>query len=80
MHAGTAKVLAIGETGVRAYSHAILQRPTDRLTQGLCIACVKTAGNIGRTDQLQQRLVVGTAFAEIGVQINAHLTPRQFVG
>lgn len=72
LHLGTAKVVAIGKARVRADGDAVGQRPLDGLQHGGGIAGVPAAGDIGRTDQREQRFVVAAAFAEVGVEVDLH--------
>ena len=52
---------------MRAHRDAIFQRFADALKHHQRIARMEAAGDIGGRDQLQQRAIVGAAFAQIGV-------------
>ena len=69
-HFRAAEIFAIRKTGMRAHRNAALQRRLDRGEDRGRIACVKTAGDIGGADEIEDFVVVPGAFPEVGIEID----------
>ena len=67
---GPAKIFAIGETGMRSDRHISFLGRDDRTKNRRRIARVKTAGDAGGRNQLEELIVEPGPFAEIGVKID----------
>src|SRR5690606_13544896 len=75
VHVAPAKSHEIRQTGMRADCNPVSDRSSDRLAHGARIARMKTACDIGRTDQGQDIDVLAhgpraETFAHVAIQIN----------
>ncbi|MCY1377163.1 hypothetical protein D9M69_647180 [compost metagenome] len=75
LHGAAAETLQVGEGRVRTQAHAVGQREAHGLAHHDRVARMKTAGDVGAANHLQQRRVVAhapgaEAFAEVGVEVD----------
>ena len=75
IHFLAAKILRIVKARMRADRHTLLHRPAHAVAHRVGAARVPAARDVGRADEVEQRLVGTAAFAEIGVQIDFHGVP-----
>src|SRR5262245_12824626 len=64
------KIFAIEKTWMRSNRDAVLPGRTNCGMHRVGIAGVKTGCNIRRADQLKQLIIVSSAFAKIGIDID----------
>jgi len=72
LHGAATEVGAVGKARVRADGDVILHRPAHAPAHGADVTGMPAAGDIGRADQRQQRIVMITTFAEVCVEIDLH--------
>ena len=74
-HVAPAKALQVRQTGMRAHRHATGKRHGHRAPHGARIAAMEAAGDVGRGDMVEHRLVVAhapgaEALAHVAVEID----------
>ena len=77
LHGPPAKALQVGEGGVGTEAGAAVTRRAHGVAHHQRVAGMEAAGDVGRIDDRQQRLIVAhlpgaEGFAQIGVQIELH--------